>query len=226
VVKIGSEPARFVAVPAEHLLSQLDDDFRRRLAEAKNGLAELGRGPGDDDLRVLRSPRGWPAISRHATTLLDGAERHVYLSAHADQLTELADAVRRADERGVRLDLLCFGHTDLEPVNGRVLRHASTEGMLHRHHQARQVAMVADGQNTLWALAVDGKRWDAVAAVDPLLAAVVKGYVRHDMYVQEIFSGFREELEARYGPGLDRLVTPYAEAAEKPRRAAVRRRSA
>src|SRR5919197_797180 len=216
VVKIGSDPARFVAVPAEHLLSQLDDDFRRRLAEARSGLAELGRGPGDDELRVLRSPRGWRSISRHALALLDGAERHVYLSTHADQLADLAEAARRADARSVRLDVLCFGQTDLEPVNGRVLHHASTEGMVYRHHQARHVALVADGQHTLWALAADGTQWDAVVAVDPLLAAVVKGYVRHDMYVQEIFSGFREELERRYGAGLDRLVTPYAEAAEAP----------
>ncbi len=224
VVKIGSDPARFVTVPAEHLLSQLDDDFRRRLAEAKMGLAELGRGPGADELRVLRSPRSWQAISRHAIALLEGAERHVYLSTHADQLGELADAVRRADERGVRLDVLCFGHTDLKPVHGRILHHASTEGMVYRHHQARQVAMVADGQHTLWALAADGEQWDALVAVDPLLAAVVKGYIRHDMYVQEIFSGFREELEQRYGPGLDGLVSPYAEAAEKPRRRAPARR--
>jgi sugar-specific transcriptional regulator TrmB len=214
VVKIGSDPARFVAVPPEHLLSQLDADFRRRLAEVKVGLADLGREAGGDELRVLRSPRSWPGIAQHATGLLDAAERHVYLSTHADQLGVLGDAVRRADERGVRLDVLCFGRSDLELTNGRVLHHASTEGMIYRHHQARQVALVADGQHTLWALAADGTQWDALVAADPLLAAVVKGYVRHDIYVQEIFADFREELQARYGAGLDRLVSPYTDAAE------------
>ncbi|MFC8511829.1 TrmB family transcriptional regulator [Streptomyces sp. NPDC057257] len=214
VVQIGSDPARFVAVPAEYLLSQLDTDFRRRLAEVKVGLAELGRGSGGEELRVLRSPRSWAAIARHAGALLDAAERHVYLSAHADQLDELAPAVRRADEREVRLDVLCFGRVDLELTHGRLLRHASTDGMVYRHHQARQVALVADGQHTLWALAADGTQWDAVVAADPLLAAAVKGYVRHDLYLQEIYADFPEQLEAAYGPGLDKLVTPYAEAGE------------
>jgi sugar-specific transcriptional regulator TrmB len=224
VVKIGSDPARFVAVPAEHLLSQLDDDFRRRLAEAKMGLAELDRGQGGDELRVLRSPRGWPEILRQANAMIDGAERHVYLSTHADRLAELEAAVRRADERGVRLDVLCFGPCDLRPVHGRVLRHASTDGMIYRHHQARHVALVADGEQTLWALAADGAQWDAMSGADLLLAAVVKGYVRHDMYVQEIFSDFQEELEQRYGAGLDRLVSPYAEAAGKPQPTGRRRK--
>lgn len=215
VVKIGSDPSRFVAVPAEHLLSQLDADFRRRLAEVKLGLAELGRGSDTDELRVLRSLGSWTAIARCANGLLDAAQRHVYLSVHTDQLGELAGAVRRADQRGVRLDVLCFGRTDLELAHGRVLRHASTEGMVYRHHQARQVAIVADGEHTLWALAADGRAWDAVVAADQLLVAVVKGYIRHDLYVQEIFSDFTPQLQQRYGPGLDKLVSPYAEAGER-----------
>jgi sugar-specific transcriptional regulator TrmB len=215
VVQIGADPARFVAVPAEHLLSQLDADFRRRLAEVKVGLAEVGRSGAGEELRVLRSPRSWKAIAQHARVLLDGCERHAYLSAHADQLAELTPAVRRADARGVRLDVLCFGKLELELTHGRLLHHASTDGMVYRHHQARQVALVADGQQTLWALAADGTQWDAVVATDPLLAAVVKGYIRHDLYVQEIFADFPEQLKAAYGPGLDKLVTPYAEAGER-----------
>jgi sugar-specific transcriptional regulator TrmB len=216
VVKIGSDPARFVAVPAEHLLSQLDTEFRRRLADVKVGLADLRQQSGADELRVLRSPRTWPAITGHAIALLDSAERHVYLSTHIDQLGELVEAVRRADQRGVRVDLLCFARTDLTLTHGRVIHHASTEGTVYRHHQARHLALVADAQHTLWALAPDGTRWDAVVATDPLLAAVVKGYVRHDIYVQEIFADFGAELQQRYGPGLTRLVAPHAQPSQPP----------
>ena len=209
VVKIGDDPARFVAVPADRLIGQLDTDFRRRLAEAQAGLAEAARGSQADELRVLRTPQGWPAIARHAADLIEGARRHVYLSAHTAQLAELAAAITRADERGVRLDVLCFEPADLTLAHGRVLPHASTAGVVYRHHQARHLALVADGDQTLWALAADGHRWEALAATDPLLAAVVKGYVRHDMYVQQIFADFPQELTARYGPGLDKLVSPY-----------------
>jgi sugar-specific transcriptional regulator TrmB len=207
VVKIGDDPARFVAVPADRLLAMLESDFRRRLADAKAGLAKASRGAAaTDELRVLRAPRGWAAIARHAADIVDGARRHIYLSTHAVQLAELADAVTRADERGVRLDVLCFDSADLSLANGRVVTHASTAGMVYRHHQARQLALVADSEQTLWALAADGRRWEALAASDPLLAAVVKGYIRHDMYVQQIFTDFPQELTARYGPGLDKLV--------------------
>jgi sugar-specific transcriptional regulator TrmB len=216
VVQIGKDPATFVAVPAEHLLAQLDAEFRRRLAEAKVGLAKIGQQSDDEELRVMRSPRGWPAIARNLADLIDSAERHLYVSTHADQLTAIADHLKQADERGVRVDLLCFGRTKLELAHGRVLGHVSTEGMIYRHHQARHVALVADSEKTLWALAADGQQWDAVIAADPLIAAVVKGFVRHDLYVQEIFSDFREQLVARYGPGLDALVSPHLAATAAP----------
>jgi hypothetical protein len=52
-----------------------------------------------------------------------------------------------------------------------------------------------------------------MAAGDPLLVALVKGYIRHDGYVQEIYAEFREVLRERYGPGLAKLVVPTPAAA-------------
>jgi HTH-type transcriptional regulator, sugar sensing transcriptional regulator len=182
VVKIGDEPARFVAVPASQLLARLEAEFRRRLADARTGLAEAVRGGSSDEVKVFRAPRGWSAIARHAGDLIGAATRHVYLSAHAAELAELAGPVVTADRRGVRLDVLSFEPAGLSLANGRVVHHVSTAGMVYRHHQARHLALVADGEQTMWALAADGANWEAVAAADALLAAVVKGYIRHEMY--------------------------------------------
>jgi HTH-type transcriptional regulator, sugar sensing transcriptional regulator len=208
VVQVGADPARFVAVPAEQLLTQLDSEFRRRLADARVGLARLAATPGQVAYRALETFDDWPAVAERARALLEGAERHVYLSAHDDQLAGLLAAVSAADARGVRVDLLHFGPLALELRNGSTVRHASTDGVVYRRHQARHLALVADSHQTLWALAPDGDRWDAVAAADPLLAALVKGYVRHDLYVQRIFADFGEALRARYGPSMEELTVP------------------
>jgi hypothetical protein len=105
---------------------------------------------------------------------------------------------------------------------GRKLQHASTEGMVYRHHQARHLAVVVDSTNTLWALAPNGSDWDAAVAADLLLTALVKGFIRHDLDVQQIYADFPDELRARYGPGLQRLRQP-AEPTSEPPRTSVRR---
>ena len=56
---------------------------------------------------------------------------------------------------------------------------------------------------------------------DPLQASVVKGYVRHDIFVQRIYGDLPRELEARYGKGLLSLadVSPEIAPAEADRAA-------
>lgn len=61
--------------------------------------------------------------------------------------------------------------------------------------------------DTLWALAPSGTDWSAAAAANPLFTAVVKGYIRHDLFVQQIYADFPTELTTRYGPGLQQLLS-------------------
>ncbi len=202
-IQVGGDPALFVALPPDRLLTQLEGEFRQRLAEAE---AELSRpAAGDEQFRVLRTVRDWPSVEACAAGMIDAAERHFYVSAHCD-MTAVAKAITRADDRGVAADILHFGPAELTVRNGRVIGHLSTQGVVYRHHQARHLAVVADGTRVLWALAADGTDWDAVHVDDALLAAVVKGYIRHDMYIQQVAADFGPLLVERYGPGLAALV--------------------
>ncbi|MFE7445200.1 TrmB family transcriptional regulator [Streptomyces chartreusis] len=214
VVRINDEPARYVAVSPDHLMSRLEGDFGRKLADARLSLHRLHLDGAEDGLRVMNSLGSFASSAAKATSLMDAASRHVYLSLHSDQLDDLTPAVMSADSRGVRVDLLLFGRGEITLRNGRVVRHASTSGIVYRHHQARHLALVADTDEALWALAPAGQDWQGIYAKDALLAAVVKGYVRHDLYVQQIFGDLGEELEARYGPGMEGLISAQPESAE------------
>ena len=59
----------------------------------------------------------------------------------------------------------------------------------------------------LWGVAKDGKQWDILISEAPLLAGLVKAYIRHDLFVQRIFADFPAELEERYGSGLLELAS-------------------
>src|SRR5690606_15823646 len=203
-----SDPARFAPTSPSELLDMLERKFKSRLEEAESDLAQLANSTDAGEMVAVRRFSSWEAIRRSATELVEGAERHVYLSGHSAHLAPLADAVEKADLRGVRFDVLHFGPPPFRLERGRSLQHASTEGVIYPRHQARHLAAVADSNRTLWALAPTGEDWSAIWHDDPMWAAVVKGYIRHDMYVQQIYGDFRSDLESRYGPGLERLRTP------------------
>lgn len=210
VVQVGESPATWVAIPPSRLLSQLESDFRLRLVDAELQLSRVQQAEEEPDrVRPFWEASSWPTIKGVAEEMIEGADTRLYISAHSDQLDQLAEAVLAADRRQVSIDVLCFGDPPLALDNGEVVGHRSTEGMVYPHHQARHLALASDGAASLWALARTGSDWAAIwADDDDLLPAVVKGFIRHDLFVQRIYRDFEDELHDAYGPGLERLVHP------------------
>jgi HTH-type transcriptional regulator, sugar sensing transcriptional regulator len=206
VAAVDGEPARFVAVPADQLLTDLEDTFRAKLAGAQRELAQATQAPDGDGYRVLRSLRRWEAIEETTVAVIDSSRRHVYVSVNCPEPQVIAAAIGRADARGVICDVLHFGEPIVEVRHGRTVGHDSTRGVVYRRHQARHVAVVADSADVVWAVAEDGSAWQSMVGRDSLLAALAKGYIRHDIYVQQIWNEFHDVLSQRWGPGMQQLV--------------------
>jgi len=227
VAAVEGEPARFVAVPPDQLLAGLEGSFRARLAGAQRELAAVTPPPGTGGYRVLRAATGWEAIEEQAVAAIDGSRRHVYVSVNCPDPRAIAAAIGRADGRGVVCDVLHFGEAIVELRHGRTVGHDSTRGVVYRRHQARHVAVVADSAEVVWAVAGDGANWQSLAGRDQLLAALARGYIRHDIYVQEIWNEFGDVLTERWGPGMQQLAGELsarpADPARRPRPAAGQR---
>ena len=147
-------------------------------------------------------PRSFPAAVERAAEAIAGARTRVYLSGRRDELSDLGDAVAQATGAGAEFVLVHFGKLPFATPPGTVVRHASTDGVLYRQRRARHLAVVVDSTWCLWGVAKDGKQWDILTSDAPLLAGLVKAYIRHDLFVQRIFADFPAELEERYGSGL------------------------
>jgi sugar-specific transcriptional regulator TrmB len=206
VAAMDGQPARFLAVPADQLLADLEDSFRARLAGAQEELARATDGTGQDGYRVLRACATWTGIEERAIQAIDGSRRHVYVSVNCQDPEGIAAALRRADDRGVPCHVLHFGEPIVDLRHGRTVRHDSTRGVVYHRHQARHLAVVSDSVDVVWAVADDGSNWQSLAGPDRLLAALAKGFIRHDIYVQQIWNDFHDVLTERYGPGMQQLV--------------------
>jgi hypothetical protein len=83
---------------------------------------------------------------------------------------------------------------------------SSTDHLVYSHHQARHLELACDDGLAVWALARHGENWEGIwSESDPLLAALVKGFIRHDLFLQRIYHDFTDEIVGRYGPGLTGL---------------------
>ena len=205
-VQTSKRPARYEAVPPETLLSALEDEFRHRLEEARSGLESLPQKSSQLARIAVGRVEGYESATARASEAIARARTRIYISSRGEDLKPLAGVIGAASDRGVDFVLLHFGRLPFAHPRGQVLRHASTEGALYASRKARHLALVVDSRWSLWALARDGREWEGICGEVPLLASLVKSYIRHDVFVQRIYSDAPSQLEDRYGRGLLRLA--------------------
>lgn len=203
--ELGGSPVRFVAVPPEQLLADLRASYQQKLEvalETSRHVVAAGSGGGLEHVDRLESVG---QVHDAAAASLAAADRRVYLSASPAELKALRQPIEDAVARGVDMVVVSFGRTPLAVAGLRVFRHASTDGAVFRRHQARHLALVADSRRTVFGVAPDGDAWQAVATSSFPVIAAVKGFIRHDIDIQQVYADFGPQLVEAYGPGLQEL---------------------
>lgn len=205
-VRTAEQPARYAAIPPAALMTQLEREFAAKVQSAREGLESLPRQAGVSRGLPVSRLDSLAAATERAVDALSQAGNRVYLSGRAEELAGLGAAVDEASERGVEFVIVHFGRLPFQTPRGKVMRHASTEGTLYASRRSHHLAIVADSRWALWGLARDGRDWEVMYGEVPLLASLVKSFIRHDLFVQRMYADLPAELEALYGPGLLQLT--------------------
>ena len=203
--QVPGRPVRFAAIPPGELLDSLETTFDERIDSARAASARLDTAGAPPEQEPVTRLADRAVVLEAAGAAMAEAGRRVYLSATSLELRDLKPAVVAAAGTGVDIVVLCFGRMPFQVAGVRTLRHASTDGALFRHHQSRHVALVADSRRTVFGLAADGQRWAGITTTSEIVSAAVKGYIRHDLDLQQVFDDFGPQLIEAYGPGLQRL---------------------
>ena len=205
-VQINEKPQRFAATPPDELLRTLRSDMAARIDAAERMVAQEAVATEDQWPEVMTSMEGLPSVLTRATALIESSTDKIYLSAWADQLKILSKPLEDAAGRGVDIIILAFGRTTPVLNGAQVYSHKSTAKALYPNHQNRHLALVSDGNTSLWGLASNGGEWTALISEDFRMVGLVRSFIRHDIYVQKLYARFGPEIEATFGPGLEFLT--------------------
>lgn len=203
--QVGDDPVLFLATPPSELLKDLDAQFRERYDLASRAAESIRYEDRTTRVANVRTFRTRDVLMSTTISLIGDARRRIYLSASVDEVDALLPALRAAVERGTDVVLLDFGSRTLQERGMQVFRHASTDRAIYRHHRARHLALVVDSVKAINAIAVDGENWDGVLAEHAAIIAAVKGLIRHDIDLQQVYADFGPTLVEAYGPGLQML---------------------
>ncbi len=164
---LPGQPARYVPLDARRLVELQRGRQARTLDELQAGLAAVAQAPADAPTWTLR---GYDPVLDQARALVDGASSSVHASLWRREADALAEPLRRAVERGVRV--LLFSFTRLPQV-GITLSYGIDEAELERYW-THGLILLADGARALVGGAERGEANRAVVTEDEALLGVAR----------------------------------------------------
>lgn len=203
---VPSQPTTYAPVPAADLVNRLRADLSSTFDELEHSLAKVERTP---EVEVVHHLRGDAALVREMRSLVDRAERELWLSLWSDQVPLLRADVRRAEERGVKVFSVLFGAT--EAKLGRTFFHGYMEPEVVKVRLGGHLSIAArdSAEAVIAEFVLAGESW-AVKSHDPALVLIATDYIRHDIMfdvlMPEIGVGRLEQIW-RNDPDLVHVLT-------------------
>lgn len=173
---IPGNPERFVAAPAEALLSLLRDRFEASANQLEAAVRSLDTEPPVPD---AFSVHGYDRVLEECRQLIGGAKESVVISGWPRELTALKDALAEAGRRGVKIWI--FSHATIpDDVTGTHYSYSLTEGDLETFWKHR-LFMVVDDQRTLIGAAEGNDSDNAVISETAAIAEIATSQIALDL---------------------------------------------
>lgn len=199
------EPCAYRPLPAADLVASRRAAAEEGFARAEEELSSYGRpGPSGEGVWNIQ---GRDAILERARACVASAGRRVLLEVWAEDFPDLADALEAAAARGVAVTVVAYGEVDAPFADVR--GHEGGAGMADEYG-GRWVVLSADDAQVLAGAVSLGDASLAAWSSHPGLVMPITEVVVHDLYIDEILSAHRAELEATFGPGLAKLRARFA----------------
>lgn len=201
VQPVSEQPARFAAVPPAELFASIAKSTAARCGEVVDLLKAADTG---DRQEVVWTVSGEERVKHQIGEMMRRARKHIWIKAAENLLLDHEEELRAAHKRGVEIVIIFFG------TNPKRFSFGNRSKVYL--HEADGVRM-GDADN-LFTLTTDfaealtarlhSNYIGAYTRSEPVVT-MAETIIRHDIYIAEIYSRFRNEIEAEFGKHLSLL---------------------
>jgi sugar-specific transcriptional regulator TrmB len=201
VQPISEDPVRFVPVPPEVLLEGIASSTQRLCDRLAADLNALGR---PEDPHYVWTISGEAAVDERIRQMILGARSSIWIKAEASALRRHEEALREMAGQGLEILVILFGDSADEfryTDDMRVFLHESNGRTIGT---ADNLFTITVDHDRLLTANVEGKVYASYTCNRPIVITA-ESLIRHDYYLAEIMARFGSEIDAEFGPHLQRL---------------------
>lgn len=196
----------YAALPPAELIALRRREHDVTLADAERRLGSLAFQPPTRD--VIWDIVGREPILERLRHVIGRAGRIVLIELWAEDAPALRDELAAAASRGV--DIVVIGYDDPGLPFATVHLHQPGASRITAEHGGRWIILSVDAGEVVAGIVSMGEQSRAAWTTHPGLVMPITQQIQHDVYIAELLAAHGEELEATFGPGLERLRTRFA----------------
>lgn len=196
VYKVNEDPARYIAISPEELSARV---LRSIESSSQELIDQLKPQQLDRDLVI--SLEGEDHILNKIIYLINHACSAIYLDAAAADLTEFAENLQQAQQRGVKVVIISLGKC---PVTGMlVYENQSPASWLIS--SGRPIRLIIDSGTMLTAELGRGKASRGLYSSNASLVMMAKHSFTQEIILAEVRSKYESELTAYFGSDFNKI---------------------
>ncbi len=203
VQPVSAEPVRYAALEPVVVFGQIAKTTDERCQQVARQLASRTHAHPTEHVWTINGER---EIHDKIADMINSAQRHVWLKGPKRLLQGHIEELRNASIKGVGILIVLFGsESDLQEFQfggrSRTYLHEGSGMMMGLGDQL--VTVATDFTEAL--TANTGEPGFGAYTKSPPVVYTVESLIRHEVYLAEIFSRFRGEIQKEFGPALLKL---------------------
>jgi len=184
---------RFSPLQPEEFLNRYQSSMTDLVGSLKRDFSGFNQGDG---VSYIWNVTDREDLLNKARRMIIGAKKVVLGSLWNQELHELENPFRTAEQRGIMVALVHFGMPKIGV--GQVYYHPIEE-TLYAEKGARVLVLVVDSRQVLMGNIGEGNDTEGAWSENRGFAMIAEDYIKHDIYITKIIKRFDRDLIATFG---------------------------
>lgn len=195
----GTKPVNFIALSIDEFLNRYRADLNKSLDFLRDNVKAIGTQPS---LEYIWHFNGATQLMSKIKSLIADAQATLYLEIWAHEYAELLPDLKEAQDRGIQITAVVYG-TITEEI-GTVYYHAMDVLLENEARSGRWLNIIRDNNECCFGI-FSQTNPSGIWTQNDSLMLLSKSFISHDIMIAEIYTRFKDILDAEFGENLSNL---------------------
>jgi sugar-specific transcriptional regulator TrmB len=178
VLSLGSDPVKYVPLPAEELLRKANMDFEESISKLKESLPSFQH---EEKLDYVWNIKGYYSTMEKAVSMLHDAKKSILLSIWDEDALFIYNELAEAVNSGVRADILLYGRNTIHGIDN-IYFHGGEEKLLEKYG-GKWICLVVDEREVLVGQINDEKDGISIWTENQSIIFISSSYINYELSI-------------------------------------------